>query len=241
MASPSWGGFEPVHQESTAALIARQLREAIMDGRLSPGDQLSEAELSAQFGVSRGPLREAMQRLVQEGLLRSEKNRGLFVMVLDDSDIRDVYVARSTIEGAAAIRVLRAGEPAAIDQLRAACEQMTIAARTDNLVSLSDADLHFHEVLVGQSGSPRLMRMHRTLLVETRMCLAALQEKYRLPTDLVEEHIAIVDAIEHRDERLVLRRLEDHMEEALTRLLPSPAAPPGSGSPGPAVAHGTAS
>ena len=214
--------FEPVHQESTAALIARQLRDAIMHGRLEPGAQLSEAELSAQFGVSRGPLREAMQRLVQEGLLRSEKNRGLFVIELAADDVRDVYTARSAIERAAAIMILRKADPDALAELRAACEAMTKAAQRKDMDRLSDADLRFHEVLVSQSGSPRLNRMHQTLIVETRMCMTALEDKYRVPVVLAAEHAAIVDAIEAKDEELTLRRIDDHMQDALTRLASAP-------------------
>lgn len=212
--------FMPVHTESTAALIARQLRDAIMHGSLPPGAQLSEAELSVQFGVSRGPLREAMQRLVQEGLLRSERNRGLFVMELDEADIRDIYTARTAIEGAAACVVLRDRRPTALAALRSACATMTRAATRKDLRSLSDADLRFHEVLVAQSQSTRLIRMHQTLIVESRMCMTALQEKYRLPADLVTEHSRIVDAIEAGDEALTLQRIEDHMQEALVRLVP---------------------
>lgn len=212
--------FQPVHQESTAALIARQLREAIMYGRLAPGDQLSEGQLSAQFGVSRGPLREAMQRLVQEGLLLSERNRGLFVIVLTERDIQDVYAARSAVESAAAIMVLRTRDPAAVADLREACAEMTDAAHRRDMVQVSDADLRFHSVLVTQSGSPRLNRMHETLLVETRMCMTALQDKYRLPVDVVKEHEGIIDAIAQGDEALTLRRIEDHMQDALSRLAP---------------------
>ena len=73
------GELEPVARQSTAELIADQMRSAIMYGVFAPGTQLGEAELAARFGVSRGPLREAMQRLVQEGLLRGERHRGLFV------------------------------------------------------------------------------------------------------------------------------------------------------------------
>lgn len=214
--------FEPVHQESTAALIARQLRDAIMHGRLEPGAQLSEAELSAQFGVSRGPLREAMQRLVQEGLLRSERNRGLFVIALAEDDVRDIYAARSAIESAAAIMILRKADPDALGELRAACEAMTKAAKKKDMDGLSDADLRFHEVLVSQSGSPRLNRMHQTLIVETRMCMTALEDKYRVPAVLAAEHSAIVDAIEAKDEELALRRIDAHMQDALTRLAPAP-------------------
>jgi DNA-binding GntR family transcriptional regulator len=220
MAEPR--SFEPVHQESTAALIARQLRDAIMHGRLEPGAQLSEAELSAQFGVSRGPLREAMQRLVQEGLLRSERNRGLFVIELADDDVRDIYAARSAIESAAAIMILRKADPGALAELRAACVEMSKAAKRKDMDGLSDADLRFHEVLVSQSGSLRLNRMHQTLIVETRMCMTALEDKYRVPDVLAAEHAAIVDAIEAKDEELALRRIDAHMQDALTRLAATP-------------------
>jgi DNA-binding GntR family transcriptional regulator len=90
------------------------------------------------------------------------------------------------------------------------------------MVALSDADLRFHELLVTQSGSPRLIRMHETLIVETRMCMTALQDKYRMPADVVLEHAAIVDAIEAKDEALALRKIDEHMQDALTRLAPAP-------------------
>ena len=61
-----------VVQESTASIIANQLRQAIAQGHLTPGAQLGEAELARELGVSRGPLREGMQRLTQEGLLVSD-------------------------------------------------------------------------------------------------------------------------------------------------------------------------
>src|SRR5919108_5496079 len=72
----------PLNPESMASIIARRLRAAIMYGSLPPGRQLNEAELAARFGVSRGPLREAMQRLVPEGLLRRDSYRGLGVLSL---------------------------------------------------------------------------------------------------------------------------------------------------------------
>ncbi len=212
--------FEPLHQESTPALIARQLREAIMHGRLLPGAQLSEAELSAQFGVSRGPVREAMQRLVQEGLLHSERNRGLFVTVIDEADVRDIYAARLAIESAAVLRIIRQAGEGAIADLRSACTEMTRAAERADMRSLSDSDLLFHEALVLHSGSPRLVRMHQTLIAETRMCMTALEDKYRVPEDVVDEHVLMVEAMAAGDEALALRRVEEHMLDALARLAP---------------------
>lgn len=213
--------IEPVARESTAGIIARQLRTAIMTGALAPGTQLTEAELAAHFEVSRGPLREAMQRLVQEGLLRSELHRGLFVIDLDADDVDDIYLARSAVERAALTRILRSSEvrAAAAERLAEVHKEMAAAADQDEL---SDADLLFHEVLVEASGSKRLVRMAETLLIETRMCLAALQRTYRGVEERVEEHRRIVDAIRDGDERLALDLLDAHMADAVARLTPDP-------------------
>ncbi len=211
--------FQRVNRESTATLITRQLREGIMYGRLPAGTQLSEANLAQEFGVSRGPLREAMQRLVQEGLVRSELNRGLFVKELDEQEIRDLYVARTAIETAAARILAKEGAPGAADTLREASQQMQRAAEQGDLSALSDADFAFHELLVELSGSARLHRMHQTLIVETRMCLTALQGTYFDPEDQVREHTAIAEAIAAEDEAALVAEIEAHMQEALDRLI----------------------
>ncbi len=211
---------EPISRESTAAIIARQLREAIMTGALQPGDQLGEAELAARFQVSRGPLREAMQRLVSEGLLRSERHRGLFVIELEPGDIYDIYAARAAIERAALIRIIRSDPAGAGARLREVLAEMAGAAGDGDSSAMSRADLRFHEELVALSGSRRLARMASTLLIETRMCLAALQRTDHSPADRVAEHTAIVEAVEAGDEQRALELLEAHMEDAITRLAP---------------------
>lgn len=210
--------LEPVHLESTASIIARRLRRAIMYGSLPAGSQLAEAELAAQFRVSRGPLREAMQRLVQEGLLRSERNRGLFVITLTPEDVRDIYIARAAIERAAVMLILRRDPGRAVDRLTEVHRKMQDAAARSDYQTLSDADLEFHEVFVTESGSPRLMRMHGTLIVETRMCISALESTDQRPDEVVEEHGALVEALRSGEEERLLRLIDAHMEDALCRL-----------------------
>lgn len=214
--SMSLAEIEPVSRESTAAIIARQLREAIMNGALPPGAQLGEAELAAQFEVSRGPLREAMQRLVSEGLLRSERHRGLFVIDLEPEDVHDIYTARLAIERSAVLCVLRGDREAVADQLADVVEEMTSADEHE----VTQADIHFHEVLVAASGSKRLQRMAGGLLVETRMCLSALGRTYVDAEERVTEHKRITEAIRTGDENAALSLLEAHMEDAVRRLAP---------------------
>ena len=213
--------IEPVSRESTAAVIARQLRDAIMTGALPPGTQLGETELASRFQVSRGPLREAMQHLVSEGLLRSERHRGLFVIDLEPGDVYDIYAARSAIERAAMIRALRGGERDRIaDILEHTVTEMATAASEDDPSALSTADLKFHEALINASGSKRLVRMARTLLIETRMCLTALQSTYQRVEERVDEHTKLIQALRDGDEETALALLDSHMEDAVQRLAP---------------------
>lgn len=218
-------GIEPVNRESTAAIIARQLRDAIMTGALPPGTQLQEADLAAQFQVSRGPLREAMQQLVSEGLLRSERHRGLFVIELEPGDVSDIHRARLAIEWAAAIQVVRSKDRehvAAI--LTEAVQDMAKADEHGDPAALAEADLAFHEALIEACGSRRLIRTARTLLIETRMYLSALPDRYHRSQQEADERIAehkrIIEALRNGDEELLLRLLEAQMENAVQRLAP---------------------
>jgi DNA-binding GntR family transcriptional regulator len=211
--------FEPLSRQSTAELLAGRLREAITRGGLMPGQQLGEASLAAQFDVSRGPLREAMQRLVAEGLLRSERHRGIFVVELTDDDVRDVYRARKAIERAAVTEVLRGDASAAGARLAGPVDAMSRAARRRDGVGVADADQEFHEALVECAGSPRLHRAMRPLLLETRILLGELEEAYPDLGEQVAEHVALRDAIGVGAEDAVLRLVDEHMDDAVRRLL----------------------
>lgn len=212
--------LDPVDRESTPSIIARKLRNAIGHGELAPGTQLAEAELARDLGVSRGPLREAMQRLTQEGLLLSIRNRGLFVVELTESDVRDLYVARTAVERAAAEQLAQGAHEAAARELLAVVDRMARAADDGDVSSIGRADIEFHELLVQLSASTRLIRMHQTLLTETRMCVIALEGTYPESDDRVPEHRAIAQAIGEGDTALADRLIIAHMDDAVGRLAP---------------------
>ncbi len=218
--------LEPVDRESTPSIIARKLRNAIAHGELAPGAQLAEVDLARELGVSRGPVREAMQRLTQEGLLVSIRNRGLFVMELTEADLRDIYVARTAVERAAATQIIIRNPDRAGAYLRAVVKKMARAAERGDDHGVGEADLEFHELLVQLSESPRLIRMHQTLLTETRMCVIALKDTYPSSDDRVPEHNDLADAIVSADVTLVHHLLTAHMDDAVARLAPRVAGHP---------------
>ncbi|GAA1561040.1 GntR family transcriptional regulator [Kribbella sancticallisti] len=207
--------IEPLVQESTPSIIADKLRKAIGHGELRPGMQLGEADLARKLGVSRGPLREGMQRLTQEGLLVAIRNRGLFVVDMTPDDVRDMYLAREAIERAAAHKILAGDHRAAGTVLLGVVAEM--AAATDP-AEVGEVDIAFHERLVQLAASPRLSRMHQTFITETRMCIHALEETYSASEVRVEEHRALAEAVQSGDPDLVDRLLTAHMDDAITRL-----------------------
>ena len=206
----------PLVQESTPSIIAEKLRQAIAHGELKPGEQLGEAELARKLGVSRGPLREGMQRLTQEGLLVSIRNRGLFVIDMTPDDVRDMYVAREAIERAAARKILDGDHRAAGDELLRIVEQMS-EAKTP--ADVSELDIAFHERMLQLATSPRLSRMHQTFITETRMCIHALDETYAKSEVRDKEHRALANAIRKGDRQRTDRLLTAHMDDAVHRLI----------------------
>lgn len=207
--------IEPLAQQSTPSIIADKLRQAIGSGGLKPGAQLSEADLARKFGVSRGPLREGLQRLTQEGLLVSIRHRGVFVIEMTPDDVRDMYLAREAVERAAARKILQGDYATAGDALLDIVEQMTVASTP---VEVSELDIGFHVRLVQLAGSPRLTRMHQTFITETRMCIHALEESYSVSEVRGEEHRALAKAIRSGDQALADRLLVAHMDDAINRL-----------------------
>lgn len=220
MTSPT---FQPVVQETTPALIARQLRRAIGEGDLAPGQQLNEAELSRRLGVSRGPLREAMQRLTQEGLLVSIRNRGVFVIEVTDDDVRDMYLARTAVERAAAARAIQLNPVTGGEHLLEVVETMRAAVEGHDTNALTEADVQFHALLVSLAASRRLSRMHTTLMVETRMCITALETRYTSHRFRLDEHREIARAVRDGEPERADRLLVEHMEDAISRLMEPPA------------------
>jgi DNA-binding GntR family transcriptional regulator len=226
------GVLEPLSRESSASIIADQLRSGIMNGLFAPGQQMGEVQLAQQLGVSRGLLREAMQRLVQEGLLRSERYRGLFVIDLNSDDVWDIYLAREGVERAAVRALLRKATTAEMEPLAEIVRHMEAVGQGKGKPSLAELDLRFHAELVEASGSPRLRRVMQSLLVETKMCQTKVEGLYRHSAELVAEHRDICEALLARDEARALELVSAHMSDAIGRRVTRAAGTtPGSGAP----------
>ncbi|MGH3640423.1 MAG: GntR family transcriptional regulator [Mycobacterium sp.] len=208
----AFDSIKPMALTTAPGRIADVIRGSILDGTLAPGEQLTETQLAERLSVSRGPIREAMQRLVQEGLLWSKPHHGTFVVELGHEDAADIYLARRAVEGTAAIRVMgRLDSAPAFKALDQAVSELRLAVKSGEWAAIVSADIKFHEVLVSAAKSPRLSRVFSTLTAETRLCMAAFVEGH--PDWLkraVSQHRDLVAAIRNGDQAEVLNLLDTH-------------------------------
>lgn len=203
-----------INSTSTAAVIAEQLRESIIDGAFAPGDQVNEALVAKRLDVSRGPVREALQRLVQEGLLLARPNRGVFVQELEEHDVAEVSAARAVIEHAAgAIITSRDDEhrERTAATLSAIVDRMRAAADEHDWPRLDRIDLDFHIAFVADAGNRRLSRAYATLATEALICRTHFPDPRPARSDVVTLHRELIELVRSGAAGALSRALHEHL------------------------------
>ncbi len=203
-----------IQSRPTAVIIADQLRESIISGAFGPGDQINEAQVAAQLNVSRGPVREALHRLVQEGLLLARPNRGVFVQELTMRDVAEVYEAREVIECAAAEIITKFDDTTreiTVDRLSVIVERMHDALADQDWPKLSRIDLDFHTTLVRDAGNTRLARAYATLATEALICLSHFADAYPEQDEVIEGHREIIELVRIGDMEALHTALHAHL------------------------------
>jgi DNA-binding GntR family transcriptional regulator len=210
--------LEPILIDGTVDTIVNRLRGAIESGAYSPGQQLRETSLARQLNVSRSPVREAMQRLIQEGLLHRVRNRGVFVLELSEADMDDLSVARQSVEKTAAEELAKNPRKEIFDELHSVIVDMTSASESGRPWSdLVDLDLAFHTVLVGSLGNKRLSVFYQTLLTETRLSLMMLEKSYPHPKEIAAEHQELLANLKGGNTADLDEQIKQHMDHTSQR------------------------
>lgn len=208
--------------ETLARQALPRLQSAILQGRYAPGEHLGEVPLSRQLGISRGPLREALQHLVREGLVVRVPRRGVFVRRFDARALRDLSGARTAIE----VQALREAVVGAPDMAFA-----PLQAQLDEVSAVLDAGgeypitLDFHRGLVRASGNAVLLEFATQAEARLRLARAATRGDRAGARQSLTEHRAILTAMVERDLDRAEPLLRQHIARSVERL--SAAAVPG--------------
>ncbi|MDX2003685.1 MAG: GntR family transcriptional regulator [Meiothermus sp.] len=200
------------NQTRVVDTVRGALRDAILEGRLAPGQKLSVPELSRQLGVSRSPVREAILQLVAEGLAVELPRRGVLVAEFGLQDVAHIFEVREALE-VASVR-LGAGRATRddLEALRKLLEEQALQVKRNDLEGYQQTDLHFHKLLGSLSHNPVMERHIGLLKDQSRL---ALENSARSIAQLERghaEHVEILAALKARDGERAAEVLLRHFE-----------------------------
>ena len=224
LAAPA-AGIALLQSNSLPALVQRELERMILAGDLPPGTKLNEAALADLLGVSRGPVREAFRALEESGLVRLEKNRGVYVRQIAVEEADNIYELRAVLDAFVGRRVAASADPDAVRELRSHVARMEKAATRNDVDGYLKANLEFHDRLVELAGNAKLLTTYRRLVNELRLFRrTTLAQNGVLPTS-TREHRQIVDRIAAADGEGAARALHEHVMASRERMHKANAAP----------------
>lgn len=204
----------PLRVRSVVGLAYDEIRAMIVDGRLPPGARVGQAELAEALGISRGSVREALRRLVGDGLLASEVNRGFFVVDLGLDRVLERLEARLMLEPLIA---RLAAERRTEAHLGALLCSIADERNSKTSIEAHDASRAFHAVVVDATGNEALRKIFDSLWIADvgRRLLARRRTQPEWQEADIAEHIAIHRAIERQDGARAEALMRKHVEAAL--------------------------
>ena len=193
-------------------IVFKTLREAIVTGELKPGERLMEIKLANEMGVSRTPVREAIRKLEQEGLVHLTARKGAEVAPINAKDLKEVLEIRKALEGLACQMACQNASDEDIQKLEEINLQIGAAISENDIEKIAKLDVRFHEQICIYSANSQLI-----------MILSRLKEhiyRYRLEyiadiknkNAILEEHSKIIQDMYKKNEKAVKKDIEHHIE-----------------------------
>ena len=214
-----------VSEPTLASTVLAQLRADIVNGTLAPGEKLRLEHLAPRYGAGRTPLREACFRLISEGLVSSEDQRGFRVAPISREDLRDLTRTRQQIESLALRSSVLRGDVRWEGEVAAALHRLRTVARQPSKED-SPLDEHWerehaalHRVLLSACDSPWLLRFHGVLFEQSERYRRLAHAYGQRKRDIDGEHAALVRAALDRDAERACALLVEHIAKTTDRVL----------------------
>lgn len=206
-----------LQRSSLTSVVQVELERMILSGELAPGAKLTEITLATRLGVSRGPLREAFRMLEEAGLVRTEKNRGVFVRDIPIEEAVEIFDLRAAMDELVGRQLAAGITPAQLKEVRGLVDAMERAVKADDARGYHLLNLQFHDRLVEMAGNRKLTAIYRKLIKELSLFRRLnLADGWLLPIS-AGEHRAIVKAIASGDADAAGRAMFDHVMESKDR------------------------
>lgn len=204
---------------SLTMAVQQEVERAILAGEYVPGSKLNEATLALKLGVSRGPVREAFRMLDEAGLVRTEKNRGVFVRDIPIDEAIEIFELRATMEELVGRRL------ATSMTVQQQLETETVVHAMEDAVKAGDShayhllNLQFHDRLVEMAGNRKLATIYRKLVKEISLFRRLNLDGQNVLPESAHAHWAILEAIKSGDPEIAGRTLFDHAMQSRDRTI----------------------
>lgn len=185
---------DEVESASASGSVRVKLREQILHGELSPGTRLMDRALSAEHGVSRNSVREALRLLVSDGLVTLMVNSGASVRVLTPTDVADIYTARRLLE-CGGVRASSRARDAALAEVDVAAETGMRQRENERWQDAGTASLEFHAAIVALAGSERVDQFFAGLAAQLRLAFAIMPDEAEFQALWVDRDRTIADLL----------------------------------------------
>jgi phosphonate utilization transcriptional regulator len=204
---------------SLANVVQQEVERAILVGEYAPGSKLIEAALAQKMGVSRGPVREAFRMLEEAGLVRTEKNRGVFVRDIPIDEAVEIFDLRAVMDELVGRQLAANITPLQLREIRSLVDQMEKAVKAQDAYNYHLLNLKFHDRLVEMAGNRKLTAIYRKLIKELSLFRRLnLADSWLLPIS-AGEHRQIVKAIASADADAAGKAMFQHVMDSKQRTI----------------------
>ena len=204
---------------SLASVVQQEIERAILQGEYAPGSKLVEAAIADKLGVSRGPVREAFRMLEEAGLVRTEKNRGVFVRDIPIEEAVEIFDLRAAMDELVGRKLAASITPAQLKELKGMVDAMEKAVKAEDARGYHLLNLKFHDRLVEVAGNSKLTAIYRKLIKELSLFRRLnLADGWLMPIS-AGEHRQIIKAIAAGDPEAAGRAMFDHVMDSKERTI----------------------
>ncbi|WP_134703973.1 GntR family transcriptional regulator [Ammoniphilus sp. YIM 78166] len=210
-----------LYNKSLSQQIYETLRDDIIKGERRPGDRIVELDVAREFGVSQAPVREALLKLAEEGLVVSHRYKGTFVSNISIDEIDELYSFRIMMEEMAIRRAMARTSPADVESLENFYQEMVKSGQENDLDSLRTADVNFHTQIYKMANHSFMYQVWETLSSKlNRIWYLTSQMYFTELGEVANIHFPILQAFKDRDVQACIQAFHDHVNyEKKQRLL----------------------
>jgi phosphonate utilization transcriptional regulator len=208
-----------LQSSSLTSVVQQEIERAILQGEYAPGSKLIEATLAQKMGVSRGPVREAFRMLEEAGLVRTEKNRGVFVRDIPIDEAVEIFDLRAAMDELVGRKLAASITPAQLKEIKGLGDAMEKAVKGQDTYNYHLLNLKFHDRLVEMAGNSKLTAIYRKLIKELSLFRRLNLAEGRVLPISASEHRTIIKAIASGDPEAAGRAMFEHVMDSKDRTI----------------------